>query len=109
MCEQTVLTAANSPLEPNHFSTRSTRGWTMRISRAKCLKDLLRTPLGPFTVTKRDLTWTVNPCGILTTWFETICFILGSEIKMKEYVMKYNHFNLARQTESDNIDSIAFT
>lgn len=36
------------------------------MSSARCLKERFRTPLGPFTVTKRDLTVTVNPSGILT-------------------------------------------
>jgi len=37
-----------------------------RMSSARCLKDRFNTPLGPFTVTRRDLTVTVNPSGILT-------------------------------------------
>lgn len=76
MWEHTVLTAANSLLVPNHFSTFITRGLIIRMSKARCLKDRFRIPRGPFTVTKRDLTPTVRPWGIFTVWFETICFMV---------------------------------
>lgn len=37
-----------------------------RISRAKCLNDRFKTPLGPFTVIVLDLTDTVKSFGIFT-------------------------------------------
>lgn len=89
-CEQTVLTAASSFLEPNHFSTFRRRGFTMRMSTAKCLKFLFNTPRGPFTVTNRDLTCTVSPSGIFTFWFATICFM----VKPKTIINLVTELNL---------------
>ena len=77
--EHTVLTAANSFLFPNHFSTRTVFLFGMEISTAKCLKLFTNVPLGPLTVTTRDLTLTSTSSGTLTDWLVLITFILENK------------------------------
>lgn len=90
--EHTVLTAANSFLVPNHFSTFNKRGLAIRMSRAKCLKDRFRTPLGPLTVMTLLLVETVIPSGIFTVWLVTICF-MAPKNKKNCYSLLYYHYN----------------
>lgn len=76
MWEQTVRTAANCFLVPNHFSTFRFLGLDIWMSRAKCLKLRFKTPRGPLMVTIRDLTVASIPLGIFTDWLALMVFIL---------------------------------
>lgn len=71
-----MRTAANSFLEPNHFSTVTVFLLGMYTSTAKCLKVRDRDPSLPVILMVRELTLAVTPLGILTLWLVLIVLIL---------------------------------
>lgn len=61
----------------------------MYISRAKCLKLRLSTPLGPVMVTTRALTEALISFGILTHWLELIV-LMFTTLKQNTRKTYYN-------------------
>ena len=65
---QTVLTAANSFLFPNHFSTLIVVGLGMLMSTARWRNSLVRLPRGPVMVTLRECTFPVTEMTLNYSW-----------------------------------------